>query len=84
MAWPHQPWAHRGRLRDVSVAVPQPWEGALRLEEDAVAGLQFHAIFACLSGQLQPVLRAACACLKVFGFDNPISARPFLAPLSTC
>lgn len=61
-----------------------PQEGALGLEKDAVKGLQFHAIFACLSGQRQPILWAACACLKVFGFDNLISASPFLASLSTC
>lgn len=59
-------------------------EGSLGLEKDAMKGLHLYAIFACLSRQCQPILWAACACLKVFGFDNLISASPFLASLSTC
>lgn len=65
-------------------ARPGPQEGAPALEEDAVQALHLHPLFTCLSGQCQPVLWAACACLKVFGVDNLISARPFLASLSTC
>lgn len=82
IARPRQPRAHGERLSESAVAVPK--SPGRSLEKDAVRGLQFRAIFACLSGQRQPILWAACACLKVFGFDNLISASPFLASLSTC
>lgn len=59
-------------------------EESLGLEEDAVKAPHGHPIFACLSCQCQPILWAACARLKVFGFDNLISASPFLACMSTC
>lgn len=57
---------------------------SLGMQRDAVGALWLGAVCACLSGQRQPVLWAACACLKVFRFDNLISASPFLAALSTC
>lgn len=81
--WPHQPWAHGERLLEMWQCFSLQ-EGSLGLEKDAMKGLHLYAIFACLSRQCQPILWAACACLKVFGFDNLISASPFLASLSTC
>lgn len=57
---------------------------SLGMQKDAAGALRLSALCACLSGQCQPILWAACACLKVFGFDNLISASPFLAALSTC